>query len=133
VATTDDDLSLRLDRLERDVRRLAAADGGRRREDLVSQLSFLGWLKLSGPTFAVMVFGFTLLWQSQQALSAQGFETSRSLGRLEGTIAGLDQRMEQLDARLDGLSSRLDGLDARLAQLAAAIERLSERVDRLGP
>ena len=57
MASTNEDLSLRLDRLERDLRELSRASrpGPTPRVDLVNQLSFLGWLRISGPTFAVML------------------------------------------------------------------------------
>jgi septal ring factor EnvC (AmiA/AmiB activator) len=131
MVSANDELSLRVERLERDVRRLAGAAAVDRREDPVNRITFLGWLKLSGPTFAVMVFGFGLLWQSQQALSGQMLETSRSVGRLEGAIQGVESRLAGLDVRLAGIDSRLAGIDTQLARLADAIDRLNDRVDRI--
>lgn len=78
--------------------------------DPLARISFAGWLKLSGPTFAVMVLGFTLLWNAQQATNAQMLELSRTSGRLEGSI---------------------DRLDASIAELRDEVRRLSDRVDCL--
>lgn len=136
MVSANEDLSVRVERLEHDLRRLVdAATAPARVEDPVDGLSFRGWLKLSGPTFAVMVFGFGLLWQAQQANTAQLQELSRStgaqftelnraVGRLEGAMAGID-------ARLAGLEARLAGIDTQLARLAEAIDRLTDRVDRI--
>ena len=134
MASTNDDLSLRLDRIERDVRELSQAvarPGRPSRRDLVNNLSFLGWLKISGPTFAVMVFGFGLLWTAQQANTEQLMGMNRTIGRLDGTISGLDKRVEALDTRIQQLDSRMQQLDTRLDQLGQSIDRLAQRIERL--
>lgn len=154
MVSANDDFSVRIERLERDVRRLVEAAGAiARPEDPVDRLSFRGWLKVSGPTFAVMVFGFGLLRQAQQANTAQLMELSRStnaqiaelsrstneqllelsrtVGRLEGAIGGLTARVESLETAVAALAARVDKLDVRLDQLGAAIEKLADRVDRL--
>ena len=56
-----------------------------------------------------MLVGFTLLWSTHQADSAQLFEMSRTLGRLDGSV-------ERLDSTITGVDQRLDGLDVRLAR-----------------
>jgi len=131
MATTHEDLSLRLDRLEHDVRALSSAVARPVGRATVNDLSFRGWLKISGPTLAVMAFGFGLLWSGQQAHSAQLLEVSRTMGRLEGAITGLDARLESLDRRFDQFDARLGQLDARLEQLDARIDKLGTAVDNL--
>ncbi len=36
-----------------------------------SQIPFSAWLKISGPTFAVMALGFGVVWNAQQATTQQ--------------------------------------------------------------
>jgi hypothetical protein len=120
VVSANDELSLRIERLERDVRRLVQARA-LRPEDPVDRLSFRGWLKLSGPTFAVMVFGFGLLWQAQQANTAQLMELSRST----------NAQLVELNRTVGRLEGTMNGLQAQIAQLGVAIDKLSERVGRL--
>jgi prefoldin subunit 5 len=153
MATTHEDLSLRLDRLEHDVRELSSALARPVASASMNDLSFRGWLKISGPTFAVMVFGFGLLWSAQQAQSAQLLEVTRITGRLEGAITGLDSRVQtlegavlrlderigkldaridKLDARIGELDARIDKLDARIGELDARIDKLDQRIDKLG-
>jgi len=126
MATTED-FSARLERLEHGFAEIADAmnrPSAHPSEDPLARISLAAWLKLSGPTFAVMVFGFTLLWNAQQATSAQMLEMSRTMGRLEGAIERLDGSME----RLEGSMERLDG---SIVELRGEVRRLSERVDRL--
>ena len=85
----------------------------------MSRISFVGWLQISGPTFAAMVFGFALLWNAQQVTSAQVVEVARTLGRLEGSI--------------DGVGRSLEALDSRIERLGASVERLGERISEVGP
>jgi hypothetical protein len=92
----------------------------------MGRISLVDWLRISGPTFAAMVFGFALLWNAQQVTSAQVIDVARTLGRLEGTLDGVDRRLEALDARLGRL-------DARLDRLGASVEQLGERISELGP
>ena len=37
-------------------------------------LSFVAWLEITGPLFAVLLCGFTLLWSQQQAIGSQLLE-----------------------------------------------------------
>jgi chaperonin cofactor prefoldin len=115
-----EELGSRLDRLESDFRKLASRVSRAEREgdSAMSRISFVDWLRISGPTFAVMVFGFALLWNAQQTTSAQVVDVARTFGRLEGTLDGVDRRLEALDARLD--------------RLGASVERLGERISELG-
>jgi len=113
VPSTNDELAARLARMERDLQRLSGALRRRAASDdepALRRISFSAWLKLSAPTFGALALGFTLLWNAQQATNAQLFELTRSVGRLEGSIASLDA-----------------GID----RLRDAVERLSERVARL--
>jgi uncharacterized coiled-coil protein SlyX len=137
VASTNEDLHSRLDRLERDLREISA------RGPAMNQISLAGWLKLSGPTFATMVFGFTLLWSAQQAntaqimelsrsSSAQIMEVSRAVGRLEGALPPLQASISGLDARVGRLETAVTSLDGRVARLEDAITRLDTRIDKLG-
>lgn len=104
----------------------------------MDDLSFTTWLQITGPTFAALVAGFTLLWTQSQTLSAQMLEVTRTLGRLDGSLAGLDARvgrleatLERLDDRLDRLDDRLDALDSSLGKLDRTIEGLTAAILRL--
>ena len=132
----------RLDRLEHDVRELSArlSRGDGPGAFALSRISFVGWLQVSGPTFAAMVLGFTLLWNAQQLTSAQMLEHGRALGQLEGALGALDARigllegtLGALDARIGRLEGTLGALDARIERLGESVERLGERISRLGP
>jgi tetrahydromethanopterin S-methyltransferase subunit G len=150
VPATTEEFSNRLDRLERGFEELATTvsqlqlptTGPSERAHALEHVSLRGWLRVSGPTLAVAVFGFSLLWNSHQTMNAQLFEATRSLGRLDGAIERLDARMESFDARLhsfdqtlvridgrlDGIDQRLESLDGTLVRLATAVERLEARV-----
>jgi chromosome segregation ATPase len=96
----------------------------------VNRISLVAWLQITGPTFVTLVFGFTLLWNAQQAQSGNLLELQRTVGRLEGSISGLDSRIEGLDTRIQGLDSRIQGLDLRIDKLGDAVDALAKR---LGP
>ena len=119
---THADLSSRLDRLERNVgelsARLSRAEG--RGGSAMSRISFVGWLQISGPTFAAMLFGFALLWNAQQTTSAQVVDVARTLGRLEGAIDAVDRSLEALDARLERLGGSVERLGERISQLGSS-------------
>lgn len=127
MASTHEELDVRLDRLERDFRELATVVSGslrrqdRRGDSAVNRISLVAWLQITGPTFATLIFGFTLLWNAQQAQSGTLLELQRSVGRLEGSISGLD-------ARIEGLDSRMQGLDVRIDKLGDAIDALAKRL-----
>ncbi len=134
---TTEEFSSRLDRLERGFEELATtvsqlptADPSAR-ADALDRVSLRGWLRVSGPTIAVAVFGFSLLWNSQQTMNAQLFEATRSLGRLDGAIERLDAQMDRFDARLDGIDQRLQGVDQRLESLDGTLVRLAAAVEKL--
>jgi chaperonin cofactor prefoldin len=130
-----EELGSRLDRLERSVRELSVrlSRAERRGGSAMSRISFVGWLQISGPTFAAMVFGFALLWNAQQMTSAQVLDLGRTLGRLEGSIDGVDRSLEALDSRIETLDIRMGTLDSRIEKLGASVERLGERISELGP
>lgn len=81
----------------------------------------MAWLQISGPTFATLVFGFTLLWNAQQAQTGNLLEFQRSVGRLEGSINGLD-------ARVGSLEGSISRLDARIDKLGNAVDALAKRL-----
>ena len=118
MASTDE-LHSRVEGLERELRDLSRA---RKREEFpMSRISLLAWLQITGPPFATMVFGFALLWNAQQATSAQVLDVARGMGRLEGSIDGVERSVE-------GVERSLTALNARLDRLGDSVERLAERV-----
>jgi hypothetical protein len=127
VASTHEELDVRLDRLERDFRDFSTAvSGSLRRRDprgdsAVNRISLVAWLQITGPTFVTLVFGFTLLWNAQQAQSGNLLELQRTVGRLEGSISGLDSRIE-------GLDTRMQALDVRIDKLGDAVDALAKRL-----
>jgi outer membrane murein-binding lipoprotein Lpp len=136
VATTTEDLNTRLDRLERDFRDLSSEVSASMRarsdgEAALNRISLLAWLQISGPTFATLVFGFTVLWNAQQAQTANMLEVQRSVGRLEGSIQGLDARIDKLDGRIDQLDAGIQKLDGRIDKLDMRIDKLGNAVDAL--
>jgi outer membrane murein-binding lipoprotein Lpp len=133
VTSTQEDLNARLDRLERDFRVFSSEVSAsmRTRGDTGSALnrvSLLAWFQISGPTFATLVFGFTVLWNAQQAQTANMLEIQRSVGRLEGSISGLDARVGRLEGSIQGLDARIEKLDGRIDKLGNAIEALAKRL-----
>ena len=106
----------------------------------MDHISLAAWLQITGPTFAVMVIGFGLLWNSQQTMTAQLLQVTRSLGNLEGAVHALDTRIDKLegsisrlDARIDKLDERLDKLDVTVGKLSDVIQQLAQAVTRLAP
>lgn len=93
-------------------------------------ISFVTWLEISGPTFAVLLVGFSLLWTQQQATNSQLLEMGRAVGRLEGSISRLDGSMGRLEGSVGRLESSVGSLDATTERLGEAVKQLSER---LGP
>ena len=91
----------------------------------MSRIAFGTWLQISGPTFAAMLFGFALLWNAQQATSAQVLDLGRAMGRLEGSIGGVERS-------IGGVERSIATLNARLERLADSVERLAERVSGAG-
>jgi outer membrane murein-binding lipoprotein Lpp len=144
LSSTHEELNARLEQLERDFRDFSSEVSASMRTrgpegSALHRISLTAWLQISGPTFATLVFGFTLLWNAQQVQTGSMLEVQRSIGRLEGSITGLDARIEGLDARMQGLDSRMQGLDTRLERLDArvgslegSINRLDARIDKLG-
>jgi outer membrane murein-binding lipoprotein Lpp len=133
VATTTEDLSSRLDRLERDFRDFSSEVSASMRtrsqgDSTLNRISLMAWLQISGPTFATLVFGFTLLWNAQQAQTGNLLELQRSVGRLEGSINGLDARVGSLEGSISRLDARIDKLDSRIDKLGNAVDALAKRL-----
>jgi len=150
MSATLEDLASRLRQLERELQELTVTVSHRppspEAGDLADRISFRAWMRISAPTFGVMVMGFTLLWNAQQATSAQMFEMTRTLGRLDGTIArleattarseerlearlaGIDERLAGIDETLAGIDETLAGMDATLGRLSGAVEKLEARL-----
>jgi peptidoglycan hydrolase CwlO-like protein len=119
--------------LERDFRNFSSEVSASMRarshgDAALNRISLLAWLQISGPTFATLVFGFTVLWNAQQAQTANMLEIQRSVGRLEGSISGLDARVGRLEGSIQGLDARIDKLDGRIDKLANAIDALAKRL-----
>jgi len=144
VETTTQDLVARIERLEQTMSRAQL------NADPFAKMSFAGWLKLSGPTFAVMLCGFTLLWNSQETMRSQmlelnGATNTRMLDLNESTNARMLElhesstaqilELSRVTGRLEGaigrLESSIDRLDASVAELRVDVRRLGERVDAL--
>ena len=144
METTTQDLAARIERLEQTMSRAHL------NADPFAKMSFAGWLKLSGPTFAVMLCGFTLLWNSQETMRSQmlelnGATNTRMLDLNESTNARMLElhesstaqilELSRVTGRLEGaigrLESSIDRLDASVAELRVDVRRLGERVDAL--
>jgi outer membrane murein-binding lipoprotein Lpp len=131
VASTHEEIQARVDQLEQEVRALESSFSGSVRradgrggESGMDRISFAVWLQITGPTFATMVLGFGVLWNSQQVLAAQQLEGSRSIGRLEGSIAGMERSLAGMDRSLTVLGDRID-------KLGTSVDRLADRVSAL--
>jgi peptidoglycan hydrolase CwlO-like protein len=137
MASNLEELDVRLGRLEHDLLELSATVASRsmrqdrRGDSAMSRISLAAWLQISGPTFITMVFGFTLLWNAQQAQSGALLEVQRSVGRLEGSISGLDSRIQGLDSRIQSLDARIQSLDARIEGLDVRLDKLGDAVNAL--
>jgi len=131
MAATHEDLAARILQLEREVRELAVhmSNDPIDRPDLADRISLRAWLKLSAPTFTVLLVGFTLLWNAQQVSSAQLLEVSRSLGRLDGAVAGLEATTARFDRRLESFGERLAGIDQRLASFDQRLASFDQRLE----
>ena len=144
METTPQDLAARIERLEQTMSRAHL------NADPFAKMSFAGWLKLSGPSFAVMLCGFTLLWNSQETMRSQmlelnGATNTRMLDLNESTNARMLElhesstaqilELSRVTGRLEGaigrLESSIDRLDASVAELRVDVRRLGERVDAL--
>ena len=144
METTTQDLAARIERLEQTMSRAHL------NADPFAKMSFAGWLKLSGPSFAVMLCGFTLVWNSQETMRSQmlelnGATNTRMLDLNESTNARMLElhesstaqilELSRVTGRLEGaigrLESSIDRLDASVAELRVVVRRLGERVDAL--
>ncbi len=133
METTPQDLAVRIERLERTLSRAHL------NADPFAKISFAGWLKISGPSFAVMLCGFTLLWNSQETMRSQMLElndaTHDRMLQLHESSAAQILELSRVTGRLEGaigrLESSIDRLDASVAELRVDVRRLGERVDAL--
>ena len=148
METTTQDLAARIERLEQTMSRAHL------NADPFAKISFAGWLKVSGPSFAVMLCGFTLLWNSQETMRSQmlelnGATNTRMLELNEGINARVLELNEGIHARMlefqtatnaqlleltrttGRLEGAIDRLDASVAELRVEVRRLGERVDAL--
>jgi peptidoglycan hydrolase CwlO-like protein len=137
VSHTIDQLADRLDRLERDLREVSVAVTRSRQQPpdrstrILERVSFVAWLELTGPTFATLVLGFALLWNSLQATNAQMLEITRTVGRLEGSISALDGSVAGLRTSVSELQSSVGTLQGSVGELRGSVQTLSERVHPL--
>jgi hypothetical protein len=90
MAPSTEDLAARVERLEhlfeeREMDRPSAPD---RSDDdthrFWARIPFGAWLKISGPTFAVMALGFGAMWNAQQATTQQILDLHREAGAARG-------------------------------------------------
>lgn len=124
---------MRIERLERTMSRAHL------NTDPFAKISCAGWLKVSGPTFAVMLCGFTLLWNSQETMRGQMLElndaTNDRMLQLHESSTAQILELSRVSGRLEGaigrLESSIDRLDASVAELRVDVRRLGERVDAL--
>ena len=77
MATSIESLAARVERLEQlfEGGEMAGPSASKRIDPDVqrfwARIPFSAWLKISGPTFAVMALGFGALWNAQQATTQQ--------------------------------------------------------------
>jgi uncharacterized protein HemX len=141
MASTDD-FGARLESIER---QLAELDQAVKRtptqpaSDPLVRISPTGWLKVTGPVFAVMALGSGLLWNGQRTLGTSLLAMQDSLHvamreTQESTHAQLIE-LTRTTARLEATTERLDGaiddLSISVKELRDEVKRLSERADRL--
>ena len=148
METTTQDLAARIERLEQTMSRAHL------NADPFAKISFAGWLKISGPSFAVMLCGFTLLWNSQETMRSQmltlnSATNTRMLELNEATNARMLELNQASDTRMlefrkatnaqlleltrttGRLEGAIDRLDASVSELRVEVRRLGERVGAL--
>jgi outer membrane murein-binding lipoprotein Lpp len=138
VETTTQDLAARIERLEQTMSRAHL------NADPFAKISFAGWLKVSGPSFAVMLCGFTLLWNSQESMRSQmlelnGATNTRMLELNEGINARMLELNEGIHVRMlelnEGIHARMlefqTATNAQLLELTRTTGRLEGAIDRL--
>jgi anti-sigma-K factor RskA len=122
MATNIEDLAARVARLERqqEERAMSQKPGV---HSLWHKIPFSAWLRISGPTFAVMALGFGVLWNAQQEtslriLDLQQSTTDKILALQETTTDRilemqrtttdrlLEMQQQLLDLQRDSLSER---------------------------
>jgi len=118
MATNFEDLAARVDRLEhlfeeRAMERAPATDELDRVADRFwARMPFSVWLKISGPTFAVMALGFTALWDAQQAttdriLAMEQATANRILEMQESTADRIMQLQQSTTDRILDLQQQM--------------------------
>jgi hypothetical protein len=149
METTTRDLAARIERLEQTMSRAHL------NADPFAKISFAGWLKVSGPSFAVMLCGFTLLWNSQETMRSQMLELNgatntrmlelnertdtRMLDVNEGINARVLELNEGIHVRMlelnEGIHARMlefqTATNAQLLELTRTTGRLEGAIDRL--
>jgi hypothetical protein len=138
METTTRDLAARIERLEQTMSRAHL------NADPFAKISFAGWLKVSGPSFAVMLCGFTLLWNSQETMRSQmlelnGATNTRMLELNERTDTRMLDVNEGINARVlelnEGIHARMlefqTATNAQLLELTRTTGRLEGAIDRL--
>lgn len=100
--------------------------------DPFAKISFARWLKVSGLSFAVMLCGFTLLWNSQETMRSQMLELSEDIhARMLELQTATNAQFLELTRKAGRLEGAIDRLDASVAELRVEVRRLGERVDAL--
>jgi hypothetical protein len=117
MATSIEDLAARVERLERrlqerSMQRTPASDAP---DPLVrriwSSIPFSAWLKISGPTFAVMALGFGVLWNAQQAT------TQRILDVQESTTARILEVQNRILELQESTTDRLLDMQQQILEM----------------
>lgn len=128
MTASTEDLARRVEKLER---LLGEADMGEHaseeRDDLAQRfwrrIPFSGWLKISGPTFALMALGFGLLWDAQQET------TQRILDLQDSTTSRiLAVQQETADKILAAQQETSDKILASQRETTARILEVQERI-----
>jgi len=107
MAMSIEDLTARVERLEhlfqeRAMERASDTDRLDRLADRIwARVPFSAWLKISGPTFAVLALGFMALWNAQQAttqriLDLQESTTDRILELQQSTTDRILEMQQQI-------------------------------------
>ena len=128
VETTTGDLAARIERLEQTMSRAHL------NADPFAKISFAGWLKISGPTFAVMALGFGALWNAQQATTQQIMDlqqdtTQQIMDLQQVTTQRIFEMQEETAAKILALqettTDQILGLQQQILDLhrASAAER----------
>jgi hypothetical protein len=141
MASTDD-FGARLESIERHLAELDQAvmrSPAQPASDPMARISPTGWLKVTGPVFAVMALGFGLLWNGQRTLGTNMLAMQDSLHvamremqkSTHVQLIELTRTTGRLEATTDRLDAAIDELTTSVRELRDEVGRLAERVDRL--